>query len=127
MKISIYKCDNLELESDFNYYNDLVNKLFESSSDKEYDILYDKIIVQKNIIQKSIDKLIKISEVNEEFYDENITDEEAKMLFMNGIYSYEEIQVIINRFKNDISIKFINYIEDICLKNSNSKVLFWNY
>ena len=124
MNIYIYINISGVLEKDFIQYSKLSNDVF-NCSEAEFNLVFEQYSKQKSIIKKHLSQIKPEISFSENYYDENISDEETKMLLMNGIYDVEEVKSFLSKayITNDFK-KLLNEIIKSTMQNT--KILFWN-
>lgn len=124
MNIYVYKNISSMLEKDFSKYSELSKSIFDCS-EAEFNLVFEQYSKMKGIIEKHLSQVKPYTSFSESYYDVNISDEETKMILMNGIYSVEEVKRMIS--KEYLTKEFQKKISEV-IKNSreDDKIMFWN-
>lgn len=117
MKIYVYTSVNKELEQAFNEYSNAVNSVFDCTDDK-FDVLMKKAIFLKDEVQVKLSNLTPAKSFEEDFFDQQIEDEETKALLSNGLYSKAQLIELLAKCPDTLASE-LNFTDA-------DKILFWN-
>lgn len=122
MKIYMYIVEEANFTEKLEEYSKLANQIFDCD-ENELENKIENAYLLKNEITAELKSLTPAKVFDEEFYDEQIGDEEIKMLLSNGLYSKEQLLGMMEK----CSPSFQDAISDgtkECAKNH--MILFWN-